>query len=121
MTTQARPTTELDSKLNHLVLEGKLLEAFDTFYADSIVMQEGAASPREGKAANRAYEEAFVDSIAEFHSAKLLSSAVDGDKSYSEWTFDFTPKGGERMQMTQVASRTWKDGEVVFERFYAAQ
>ena len=113
--------TTLNSDLDGLILEGKLLEAFDTYYADDVVMQEGKSSPRKGKPANREYEEQFVASIAEFHGAELHASAVSGNTSYSEWTFDFTPKGGERVTMTQVAARTWRDGKVVVERFYTAQ
>jgi hypothetical protein len=31
---------------------------------------------------------------------------------------DVSFKGGNRVQMRQVAVRTWKDGKVVHERFY---
>ena len=117
----ANQINELNQKLDNLILEGKLLEAFDRFYAENVAMQEGSNAPREGKTANREYEEQFVSSIAEFHGAKLHASAATGEQSYSEWTFDFTPKGGERIKMTQVAARTWKDGQIVFERFYIAQ
>ena len=43
---------------------------------------------------------------------------VDGDRSFSEWTFDCTFEGGVRMTNDQVTARTWKDGQVVFERYY---
>lgn len=108
----------LEAELNQMILSGQALEAFEKFYADDIVMQENQDEPRKGKAANRAYEEQFFGSIAEFHGAKLGGVAVSGDRSFSEWTFDCTFEGGVRMTNDQVTARTWKDGQVVFERFY---
>ena len=118
MTTQE--TQELDDKLNQQILAGQALEAFEAYYDDSVVMQEGTQPPREGKQANREYERQFFASIAEFHGAELHASAVNGNHSYSEWTFDVTFKDGTRVTNTQVAARKWRDGKVVWERFYTA-
>ena len=60
----------------------------------------------------------MMRNIAEFHGAELHRSAVDGEQSYSEWTFDCTFKDGTRMRNTQVAARTWKDGKVQKEQFF---
>ena len=52
------------------------------------------------------------------HGAAVLASAASGDTSFSEWEMDVTFKGGARYKLAQVAVRTWKDGQVVRERFY---
>lgn len=109
-----------NAKLDAMILAGTALEAFEIYYADGVVMIEGDGSRREGKELNRRYEEAFFGSIEEFHGAELLSTATQGDTSFSEWIFDFTPKNGQRTSMKQIAHRTWQDGCVVEERFYAA-
>ena len=110
--------SELDSQLNQQVLQGDILGAFDRFYADDLVMQENSEPPFVGKAENRKREEAFLASVEQFHGAKVLSSAVSGDVSFSEWEMDVTFKGGARMLMSQVAVRRWKNGKVAHERFY---
>ncbi len=110
--------SKLDHQLNQAVLVGDILGAFDKFYADDVVMQENDAEPISGKAANRKREEDFVNSVEQFHSAKLLGEAVNGDASYSEWLYDVTIKGAGRVKMEQVASRRWKNGKVSHERFY---
>lgn len=97
---------------------GRILETFDEYYADDVVMSENGTNERTGKAANRIYEEQFVNSIAEFHGASTGDIIIDGDKAAVEWTFDFTPKGGERVVQNQVALQTWKDGKVIKEVFY---
>jgi len=111
-------TAALDRTLNDMVLSGKALEAFEKFYADDVVMQENSEEPRVGKAANRKAEEEFFASLQEFHEGKLLSSAVNGDTSFSEWFMDVTFKNGHRYKLAQAAVRKWKDGKVVHERFY---
>src|SRR3954470_3695854 len=116
--TQSPNVSALDSELNQAILSGKIMEAFEKFYAHDCVMQENAEAPRVGKDANREAEKAFMESVQEFHGASLLGSAVSGDRSYSEWEYDITFKGGKRMKMNQVAARQWKNGQVAHERFY---
>jgi ketosteroid isomerase-like protein len=108
---------KLDQQLNHMILTGQALDAFEQFYADDVVMQEPNAV-REGKEENRQYEQQFFSSIEEFHRGELLSAAVGDDTSFSEWVMEVTFKGGNRVRMEQAARRTWKDGKVVHERFY---
>lgn len=111
-------TLQLEEKLNHAILSGKAMDAFEELYDDSVVMQENSAEPTVGKAANRDREIAFFSSIEQFHGASVPSYAVNGDKSLSEWTMDVTFRGGARVNMAQAVARTWKDGKVVSERFY---
>lgn len=119
MTTATSPAVAtLEADLNRLVLEGRILDAFETFYADEVVMQENAATPVVGKRDNRERERRFVDSIEQFHGAQLLGAATQDDRSYSEWLLDLTFKGGVRVKLEQVAVRHWRDGQVVRERFY---
>jgi len=115
---QITDVRELDQQLNQQILSGDAMGAFEKYYADDVVMQENVDAPRIGKDVNRKAEEDFFSSLEQFHSAKLLGSAVNGDVSYSEWEYDITFKGGKRVQLTQVAARRWKNGKVVHERFY---
>jgi ketosteroid isomerase-like protein len=119
MTATATPSiATLDAELNQTVLAGRILDAFDRFYADDIVMQENNAPATVGKAANREREIKFVESIEQFHSAAILNTAVHGDVSFSEWLMDVTFKGGLRVKLEQVAVRKWRDDQITHERFY---
>ena len=111
-------TAELNKKLDDAVLTGKALEAFEELYAEDVVMQENSDAPFVGKALNRAREIEFFTSIAELHSASVLSSAAGEDTSFSEWEMDLTFKNGYRAKLSQTAVRRWKDGLIVHERFY---
>jgi hypothetical protein len=108
----------LDDALNEMILEGRILEAFDRYYDDAVEMQESGALPTVGKLANRAREVALVENIGQFR-ARLLGSGASGDRSYSQWTIDLTFKNGDNVTMQQVAAREWRNGKVIRERFYA--
>ena len=100
------------------ILGGKILETFDAYYAEDVVMSENRKDERVGKATNREYELKFLESVQEFHGAKAGRILVDGDHAAVEWTFDVTFKGGNRVKMEQVTVQTWKDGKIVREDFY---
>ena len=100
------------------VLAGTILETFDTYYADDVVMSENLKDERVGKVANREYEIKFLDNVQEFHGAKVGRVIVDGNHAAVEWAFDITFKDGNRVQMEQVAVQTWKDGKIIREDFY---
>jgi hypothetical protein len=107
-----------DRELNRAILAGDILNAFEKFYATDVVMQENDSEPFVGKELNRKREQDFVNSVEQLHGAKLLGEAVNGDRSYSEWEYDVTFKGGKRTKMQQVSARQWRGGQVVHERFY---
>jgi hypothetical protein len=97
---------------------GRLMEVFDKFYADDVVMMENAVPDegRVGKEKNRAYEQYFADN-AQWHGAKLGPVLVDGDHSAYEMWMDLTFMG-QRMQRTQVAVQSWSNGKIVKEVFF---
>ena len=109
-----------DQELNDMILQGKILEAFDKFYADDIVMKEDDKE-RVGFDENREYEEQFVNSLEAFHSAEIRARGVDEEKNvtFSEWHNDMTLEGVGRVEQKQVAVRTWNDdGKITEEKFY---
>ena len=106
--------------LNARILQGDILGAFEDNYADDIVMIDAGQPPREGKDVNRKYEEVFVNGLTEFRGAEVKSVAVDEDagKAFVEWHFDFSHSDFGDQKYDQVAVQTWRDGQVVEERFY---
>jgi ketosteroid isomerase-like protein len=100
------------------VEQGRLLEAFEEFYAEDVVMQENANPPTVGKAANREREKAFVASVAAVHESRANAILVDGDRAVIEWVADFTNTEGTRLRIEQTALQTWLGGQIAHERFY---
>lgn len=106
--------------LYKMIFSGQLLEAFDKYYADDIVMTEIGEEPRRGKAVNRAYEEKFVGGLAEVHGAAIAAIASNEETGHVliENSMDFTHKEWGRQNMMQVSVQTWKDGQIIDEKFY---
>jgi hypothetical protein len=104
--------------LNDLILQGKALEAFDTYYDDNVIMQENEYPPTVGKKANRKREEEFFSSIVEFRGAKPLKVTVGENTTMVQWQYDYTHKDWGLRNYTQVSVQEWKDGKIVREQFF---
>lgn len=105
-----------------LVGEGKLLEAFDKYYGEHVVITE----PRgtwEGKEACRAHEEEFLSMVKEFHGleVKAITSDEEAGVVMHETAMDVTFQDGNRVNMEQVGVQRWENGQIVHERFYYVQ
>lgn len=100
------------------IASGRLLEVFDKYYADDVVMREnGVVDPeRVGKEKNRAYESYFVEN-SEWQKFEVGPILADGDHTaygaYMELTFQ-----GHPVKRHQWSVQTWKDGKIVDEAFY---
>jgi len=105
-------------QLNQLILEGKILEGFEKFYADDVVMQDNDYPQRIGKEVNRQYEEDFVNGLTEFRGAKVVNTVVSDGVVAVEWWFDYTHKDYGIRNYTQLSVQRWKNGKIVEEKFY---
>ncbi len=108
------------SKLDKLVKEGKILEAFDTYFSDEVVTYDEAGNKTASKAEKRALLESFFHDFDKVEEISLFDSFIDGDTSYSNFRFVFSKHSGERFQWDEVIIRKWKDKLVVSE-FYSNQ
>ena len=106
------------STINDMILHGKALEAFESFYHDDVIMQENDNPEFIGKAVNRKREEEFFASITEFRGAKPLKVTIGENTTMVEWHFDYTHKDWGVKNYTQVAVQDWKDGKIIKEKFY---
>ena len=96
-----------ERELNAMILAGKAVESFDKFYADDVEMQENLGTPTKGRVANQEREKGMWNPTSTINHIEVLSSAVSGDTSLSEWVFDVTLGNGYRIQMTEVTRRKW--------------
>lgn len=109
--------------LNAMILQGQILDAFEKFYAEDVVMQDNTKPPRIGKDANREFETQFVNGLTAFRGAEIKGVAVEAEDdnngiAFIEWYMDFTHSAWGDLIQQQVAVQRWKDGQIVHERFY---
>jgi hypothetical protein len=106
------------NELNNMVLQGKIMEAFEKFYAPDVVMQENEQTPTIGKDANRKREEQFINNLVDFRKAEVLDVAYGENISMAKWAFDYTHKEWGKRTYTQVSVQHWRNGQIVKEQFF---
>ncbi len=108
------------SDLNNLVLQGRIIDAFEKYYHEDVVMQENELEPRVGKAANRLAELDFLANVTQFRSATPLKVTAGQNATMVEWHYDYTHALWGERNYKQVSVQEWKDGQIIKEKFYYA-
>ncbi|MEP0986339.1 SnoaL-like domain-containing protein [Ekhidna sp.] len=111
---------EKEQELHQMIGEGKMMEAFEKFYADNVVMVEPMLGTTEGKDANRAREQQWLEMVQEVHGGgvtAITSNEEDGLTMSESW-MEASYKDGNRAKMEEVSVKKWENGQVVHERFY---
>jgi hypothetical protein len=106
--------------LNQMIGEGKVMEAFEKFYAENVVMIEATGEVREGKEKNREFQKQFFSSVKDVHGGgvySITSNEETGVTMVESW-MDASFADGNRMKMEEVAIQQWKGDQIVRERFY---
>jgi hypothetical protein len=118
MSEAAIAPANLEHKLNEMILAGKIMDGYEAFYSDDVVMQENNDPPCLGKDANRERQYKFFSLVKEVHSVTLVGTAVTDNRAYSEWDYDLSFNDDLRYRLVEVAVRQWSHGKVIHERFY---
>lgn len=111
---------EKEQELQSMIGQGQLLEAFEKFYAENVVMVEPMSGTTEGKDANRARELQWLESVQEVHGGgvtAIASNEEEGQTITESW-MEATYKDGNRVKMEEVSVKKWEGDQIVHERFY---
>ncbi|MEM7104409.1 MAG: nuclear transport factor 2 family protein [Bacteroidota bacterium] len=106
--------------LYRMIGEGNMLDAFEKYYHEDVVMVEATGEAREGKDTNRKFEIEWLNSLQEMHGGGTTAITSDegaGVTIVEAW-IDCTFKNGNRMKMEQVCVQRWEDDQIIRERFY---
>ena len=103
-----------------LLSKGQMMDAFEKYYSEDIVMQENNEEPRVGKDTNRKFEIEYMSSIEEVHGSEIKNVAINSETGtvFIQAAMDATFKGFGRTMMEEVQVQTWKDGQIVHEKFF---
>jgi len=103
--------------LNSLVVQGKLMDAFEKYYHDDVAMQENHLEPTYTKEANRERELEFLNNISEFRAAEVKGIGIGDKISFVVWKYDYTHKEWGIRDYMQVSIQHWQDGKIIHEQF----
>lgn len=108
------------NELYRMLGEGKMMDAFEKFYHDDVVMIEATGESYSGKDRNRERMHEWTDSLDEMHdggTTNITSNEKDGVTMVESWT-DVSFKDGQRFKMEEIAVQKWKGDHIIQERFY---
>jgi hypothetical protein len=108
-------------KLNALIKDGKIMEAFEKYYGEEVIIQVNGNSPTTGKEENRTREMIFLQEIEKLNSAEIKSVTFGGEDdniSMTEWAVNIENKTGEKETVYRVNVQHWKDNKIINEKLY---
>jgi len=114
-------THEIASRLVELCRQGKIAEAQEELYSDSIISLEPMGAPMqnvEGKANVIAKGHHFQSMIEEFHGSTISEPVVADDHFSLSWMMDCTLKGMGRQAMNEICVYKVEDGKIASEQFF---
>jgi hypothetical protein len=126
MSPEAQATQKVANRLVELCSTGKNLEAIRELYADNARHVEamegpGCARVSEGKKMLLEKAEKFAETTT-VHSASAGKPIVNGDQFVCQMSMDCTcsegPMAGQRMNMTETALYTVKNGKITEGKFF---
>lgn len=104
--------------LNSLIKEGKILEAFEKYYGEDVIIHENGNSPTIGKNENRKRGIKFLWEIDEVYGAEIKSVSFGDNISMTEWAINVKTKDGLKKIIYRVNVQAWKDEKIISERLY---
>ncbi|MGB0166663.1 MAG: hypothetical protein ACPF8V_07390 [Luteibaculum sp.] len=109
-------------QMDGMVAQGDIVNAVKDFFADNANTSDYGGGKTANKNQMVEKMEGFLGSIANVNGIQHHNSLLDGNLSYSEFTFDFDMKDGSKIYWHEIIKREWNDsGKVVFEEYFDAQ
>lgn len=107
-------------ELYQMINSGQIVEAFEKFYNQNVVMQEIGEEPRIGKDVNRQNGLNFLETVKTFHNSGVTNISSNEEKGVTmvESWMDVTFHGDVEVKIEQVAVQTWQGNEIIKEVFY---
>ncbi len=108
-------------KLNALIKQGKIRDAFEKYYREDVVIQLNGSPPLAGKEANGLKEMGFLQEIKGINSSDIKSvtfGGIENDVSMTEWGINIQNPQGEQKTIYRVNVQHWKDNKIFNEKLY---
>ncbi len=108
-------------EIDALVCKGAIVDAVETFFADNAKTEDFSGAVTSTKAEMVEKMTGFTGAIAKVNGITLHSTLVGGNRTASEYTFDFDMADGSSVLWHEIILRTWNDaGMVSAEEYFKA-
>ncbi len=104
--------------LQKFIMDGRILDAMNEFYADNVSMRENTKPATAGLEANIEREKAFLATVKSWKGYNVKSIAVGDGVTVIESVMEFVDTRNVAHRVEQVSVQRWDGGKIVEERFY---
>ncbi|MBS2097554.1 SnoaL-like domain-containing protein [Carboxylicivirga linearis] len=106
-------------RLNTMIEERQILQAFEKFYAEDVTLQDNENDPLIGKDICRKKQEEFVTGILDYKKAKARNTLISNNISVVEWDMDYTHEEWGHRSLKMITVQRWNtEGEIINEKYY---
>lgn len=109
----------IDAKVE-LMKQGKMVEATEQFFAENAETVDFTGVVTSSREAMIEKMNGFLGSISKVNGITFHNSAVSGNVSFVEFTFDFDMSDGSKVLWHEVIRSVWENGQIVQEQFFTA-
>lgn len=111
---------EILSSKNEMVKKGQIVEATEKYFAPSAKTIDFDGTITNNKSDMLTKMRGFSNAIAKVNGITLHYSALSGNVSFSEFTFDFDMKDGSKILWHEILRTVWQDGQIAEEQYFKA-
>lgn len=105
---------------SELMKQGKMADAAEQYFAENASSDDHTNVQTGSRDEMIAKMNQFVGSISKVNEITLHHTAVTGDVSFTEWTFDFDHADGSKTHWHEIIRSVWEDGKIVSEQYFLA-
>ena len=105
---------------NALVVQGKIVEATEQFFAENAQTQDFDGTVTSGKSEMLEKMTGFAGAIAQVKAIELKQVAHHQNVSFAEFIFNFIMKDDSEIYWHEIIRSVWEDGAIVQEQYFKA-
>lgn len=106
------------SSKNEMVKKGQIVDATEKYFASNAKTTDFDGTVTNGKAEMLNKMQGFAGAIVNVNGIKLHNASLNGNVSFSEFTFDFDMKDGSKILWHEIIRSVWENGKIVEEQYF---
>lgn len=112
--------TDIVAAKVEMMKQGQVVEATETYFADNAETSDFSGAKTANKSEMIEKMKGFTSGIQKVNGITHHNTAVNGDVSFLEFTFDFDMSDGSKILWHEVIRSVWKEEKIVSEKYFQA-
>lgn len=101
-----------------MVKKGQIVDATEKYFASNAKTIDFDGTVTNDKSGMLTKMQGFAGAIANVNGITLHHTSLNGNVSFSEFTFDFDMKDGSNILWHEVIRSVWENGKIVEEQYF---